>query len=276
VVFSALDSGPAREIEPLFARAGALVFSNASAFRMAPDVPLIIPEVNPEHLELVGGQRGARAWEGAILCNPNCTTTVLTLALAPLHEAFGVEAVCATSMQALSGAGYPGVSGLDALGNVLPHIPGEEEKLESETQKLLGRMVSERIEPAGLHVSAHCNRVAVGDGHTMSVSVRLSGEPSPGSVREVLEGWRPPATQGDLHSAPPVPLRVHCAADRPQVALDVERDRGMSVHVGRIRACPVLGVKFTCLGHNTERGAAGGSILVAELVRSRGLLSQRS
>jgi len=275
VVFSALDSGPAREIEPLFARAGALVFSNAAAFRMAPDVPLIIPEVNPDHLALVGVQRSARAWEGAILCNPNCTTTVLALALAPLHETFGVEAVCATSMQALSGAGHPGVSGLDALGNVLPHIQGEEQKLESETQKLLGRLDTERIEPADFCVSAHCNRVPVIDGHTLSVSVRLAAGPSPGAVREVLEAWRPQAARMGLPSAPPVPLCVHAGTDRPQVALDVGRDRGMSVHVGRIRACPVLGVKFTCLGHNTERGAAGGSLLVAELARARGLLSER-
>jgi len=272
VVFSALDAGAAREIEPAFARAGARVFSNASAFRMEPDVPLVVPEVNPDHVELLPAQSERRNWPGAILCNPNCTTTVLVMALAPLHEAFGVEAVLMTSLQALSGAGHPGVASLDALDNVVPFIAGEEQKLESETQKILGRVRGAHIEPDALALSAHCTRVPVQDGHMLTVSVRLAGAPSVGAVREVLEAWRPEPVRAGWPSAPAVALHVHAGDDRPQHRRDVDRDRGMSVHVGRLRPCPLLGIKFTALGHNTERGAAGGSLLLAELAHARGLL----
>jgi aspartate-semialdehyde dehydrogenase len=272
VVFSALDTGPAREIEPRFAAAGAQVYSNASAFRMAEDVPLLIPEVNPEHLGLVAVQRRARGWPGAILCNPNCTTTVMALALAPLHAAFGVETVMMASMQAASGAGWPGVSSLDLLGNVIPFIRGEEEKVEAETCKLLGRLEGERIVPAAARVSASCQRVAVLDGHTETVSVRLKGDPSPEAVAAVLRAWRPEPQQLRLHSAPAAPILVHTAEDRPQPRLDAEFEGGMAVHVGRIRRCPVLGIKFLAMGHNAERGAAWGSILNAELALAHGLL----
>ncbi len=270
VVFSALDSGPAAEIEPAFARAGALVFSNASAFRMAPDVPLLVPEVNPDHLDLVHVQRKQRGTSGAILTNPNCTTTVLVMALAPLHARFGVEQVSMTSLQAVSGAGYPGVASLDILGNVVPFIRGEEEKVESETVKLLGRLAGTRIVPAPIVVSAACHRVPVLEGHTDAVSVKLAGAPTPAEVAACLAAWRPAPQEIGLPSAPPAPVRLHTAEDRPQVRRDVEEDGGMSVHVGRVRACPLLGVKFSLLGHNTERGAAGGSLLNAELAHARG------
>ena len=272
LVFSALDAGPARELEPRFAAAGAQVFSNASAFRMAEDVPLLVPEVNPEHLGLLETQRRERGWSGAILCNPNCTTTVMVMALAPLHAAFGVETVMMSSLQAASGAGWPGVSSLDLLGNVVPFIRGEEEKVEDETGKLLGRLVGGRIERASARVSASCQRVPVIDGHSEAISVRLRGDPSPEDVAEVLRAWRPEPQQLGLPSAPQAPILVHTAEDRPQPRLDAEFDGGMPVHVGRIRRCGVLGIKFLALGHNVERGAAGGSILNAELAHARGLV----
>lgn len=261
LVFSALDTEAARALEPAFAAAGAVVCSNAAAFRLEPDVPLLVPEINPEALDLVGGQRRRRGWKGAILCNPNCTTTILALALAPLHRAFGVEAVLMASLQAASGAGHPGVPSLDLLGNVVPHIPGEEAKVEAELPKLLG---------GPLTVSALCHRVPVVEGHTEAISVRLRGGPSPEAVREALARWR---SGLDLPSAPGSPLILHGTEDRPQPRLDAEAGGGMAVHLGRIRPCPLLGVKLTALGSNTERGAAGGALLNAELAVARGLLS---
>ncbi len=271
VVFSALDSGPASELEPRFAQGGALVFSNASAYRMAEDVPLLVPEVNAAHLDLLQTQRQRRGWKGGIVCNANCTATVLVMALAPLQAAFGVEAVMMTSMQAVSGAGYPGVPSLDILGNVVPFIRSEEDKVEEETPKMLGRLAGASVEPAPLAVSALCHRVPVLEGHTEAVSLRLRGNPTPAQVREALEAWNPLKELG-LPSAPSRPIRLHEAQDRPQVRRDVEADEGMSVHVGRLRPCPILGLKFTLLGHNTERGAAGGSILNAELAHAREML----
>jgi aspartate-semialdehyde dehydrogenase len=269
IVFSALDSGPARELEPALAGAGAWVFSNASAFRMDSDVPLLVPEVNGEHLALVPAQRVRRGWTGAIVCNPNCTATVLVMALAPLQAAFGIEAVLMTSMQAASGAGYPGVPSLDILGNVIPFIAGEEEKVEAETRKILA---------AEIPVSALCNRVPVVDGHSEAVSLRLRGNPALDEVRAVLANWRPAIADFDLPSAPPSPLRLHEQANRPQPRLDLTEDwsarSGMTVHVGRVRACPVLGIKLNVLGHNTERGAAGGSVLNAELALASGALGE--
>lgn len=272
VVFSALDTMPAAELEPAFAHAGSLVFSNASAFRMAAEVPLLIPEVNPDHLALLKTQRRHHGWKGGIITNANCTTTVLVMALAPLHEAFGVEAVLMTSMQAISGAGYPGVPSLDILGNVVPFIRGEEPKVEEETPKLLGRFTGSAIEPAAMAVSALCHRVPVLEGHTEAVSVRLKGHPSVEEVLKVWQNWKPEPQQLGLFSAPPVPIRIHTLEDRPQVRRDVEQDQGMSIHVGRLRTCPILGLKFSLLGHNTERGAAGGSILNAELAHAKGYL----
>lgn len=268
VVFSALDTEPAQVLEPAFAAAGSLVFSNASAFRMASDVPLLIPEVNAAHLGLVERQRSARGWRGGIICNPNCTATVLALALAPLHAAFGVEAVLMASLQAVSGAGYPGVPSLDILGNVVPFIRHEESKVEEELPKLLGLFAGDAIAAGAFGISALCYRVPVVDGHTEAVSARLRGNPSPGMAREAFAAWRPLR----LPSSPEAVIRLHEAEDRPQPRLDVEADGGLSVHIGRIRPCPVLGLKFSLLGHNTERGAAAGSILNAELAVAEGLL----
>ena len=272
VVFSALDSGPALVIEPLFARRGAFVFSNASAFRMAADVPLLVPEANAGHLALVKTQQKNRNFKGAIVCNPNCTATVLVMGLAPLHQAFGIERVFMTSMQAVSGAGYPGVPSLDILGNVIPFIRSEEEKVEEEAPKMLGSFSGDAIEAASFAISAMCHRVPVLDGHSEAVSVALKGNPSPEQVAEILRAWRGDPRVAQLHSAPPVPIRVHLSEDRPQVRLDVEKDDGMSVHIGRIRPCNLLGVKFALLGHNTERGAAGASVLNAELAHALGYL----
>ncbi len=272
VVFSALEASVAREVEPLFAAAGCLVFSNASAFRMEADVPLLVPEVNPGHLALLSRQRRERGWAGGIVTNPNCTTAVLVMALAPLQAAFGVAAVMVTSMQAVSGAGYPGVPSLDILGNVVPHIPGEEEKVEQETPKLLGTGGPEGVTPADLAVSALCHRVPVLDGHTEAVSVRLRSTPSMDEVAGVLREWRARPQDLRLPSAPLAPVHVTDAADRPQVRRDVEAEGGMAVHVGRLRKCPLLGLKFSLLGHNTERGAAGGSLLNAELAVAEGVL----
>lgn len=273
VVFSALDREAAAGLEPAFARAGALVFSNAATFRMEPDVPLVVPEINPDHLELLVRQRRDRGWTGGIVTNPNCTTAILTMALAPLHAVFGVEAVLVTSMQALSGAGYPGVASMDIQGNVIPFIRGEEEKVETETPRILGRLGSGGVTPAPLVVSALCHRVPVLEGHTEAVSVRLRGNPSPREVAEAFAEWHPEPQRLGLPSAPQPPVRLHEAEDRPQVRRDVETGGGLAVHVGRIRPCPLLGIKFTLLGHNTERGAAGGSLLNAELALSRGVLS---
>ena len=273
VVFSALDSGPASEIEPLFAAAGSFVFSNASAFRMAADVPLLVPEANAGHIALIATQQRVHAWKGAIVCNPNCTATVLVMGLAPLHEAFGIERVFMTSMQAISGAGYPGVPSLDILGNVIPFIRNEEAKVEEETPKMLGRLVGGEIEAAPFAISAMCHRVPVIEGHSEAVSVTLRGNPSPEQVAGAFRTWQGDSRVSVLHSAPEVPIRVHTAEDRPQVRLDVEKDSGMSVHVGRIRSCPLLGIKFALLGHNTERGAAGASVLNAELAHALGYLA---
>ena len=272
VVFSALDSGPAKEIEPLYAAAGSLVFSNASTFRMAADVPLLVPEANADHLGLLFAQRRERGWKGGIVCNPNCTATVLVMGLAPLQKAFGIERVFMTSMQAASGAGYPGVPSLDILGNVIPFIRSEEEKVEEETPKMLGRFTGVAVEAATFTISATCNRVPVLDGHSESVSVALQGNPSVEQVVEAFRSWRGDPRVAKLHSAPEVPIRVHTADARPQVRLDVEKDHGMSVHVGRVRPCGLLGIKFHLVGHNAERGAAGASVLNAELAHAMGLL----
>ena len=273
VVFSALDTAPAREIEPAFAATGAVVFSNASAHRMAADVPLLVPEVNAAHLGMLEVQRRGRGWRGGIVCNPNCTATVLVMGLGPLQETFGIEAVMMTSMQGVSGAGYPGVASLDILGNIIPYIGSEEEKVEEETPKMLGGFDGESFQPAGFEISALCHRAAVVDGHMEAVSVRLQGDPPPADVEEAMRSWNPEPQRLGLHSAPQPPIRLHAQPDRPQPRLDVERTGGMPVHVGRIRRCPLLGIKFSLLGHNTQRGAAGASVLNAELAYAKGLLT---
>ena len=270
LVFSGLPTEIAKDAEKEFAMAGIAVCSNASAYRKEEDVPILLPEVNPEHIGIIPTQQKNHGWSGWIVTNPNCTSTVLVMALAPLQAAFGIEALMMTSMQAVSGAGYPGVPSLDILGNVIPFIRNEEEKVEEETPKLLGTFAKDHIELAPMVVTALCHRVPVLEGHTEAVCVKLKGDPSPEDVREAMIGWTGEPQLLGLPTAPPVPIHVHDEPDRPQVRKDVEGDGGMSVHVGRIRRCPLLGIKFTLLGHNTERGAAGASILNAELAHAKG------
>ncbi len=272
LVFSSLDSKVAGEVEKAFARAGHVVVSNSSNHRMDADVPLLIPEVNPDHLALVRGQRKERGWTGMIVTNPNCTAIGLVMSLAPLEKTFGLEKVLVTSMQAVSGAGYPGVPTLDILGNVIPHIGGEEEKVEGETQKLLGRFVEGRVEPGKFAVSAHCNRVPVEDGHMESISVSLRTK---ASVRDLIEAWRKfrgLPQERELPSAPEHPIVVRDERDRPQPKFDLNTEGGMATVVGRARPCSVLQFKYTALSHNTIRGAAGAALLNAELMKSEGYL----
>ena len=267
LLFSALTSDVAKTVEREFANAGHFVVSNASAHRMDPDVPLMVPEVNGDHLALLDQQSFPSG--GGLVTNPNCSTIGLALALAPLHLRFGIEAVSVVTLQALSGAGIPGVPSLVALDNVVPYIGGEEDKLETEPCRILGTVGSEGITPASFPVSAQCNRVAVTDGHTECLSLRLSGSPTPQEVHETLASFQSPTTSG-LPSAPSVPIVVLDSADRPQPRLDRDRGEGMSLTVGRIRECPILGIKMVILSHNTIRGAAGGSLLVAELAVAAG------
>ncbi len=276
LVFSALDTEPARDIEPAFAAAGAFVFSNASTYRMDEDVPLLIPELNAAHLGIIERQRANRGWTGAIITNPNCTTVVLASALAPLERAFGIEAVMMTSMQAISGAGYPGVSALDIAGNVIPYIRNEEPKVESEADKILGRLAGAGLDaaqvPAPFPISATCTRVPVNEGHTITVSVRLKGNPSVEQVEAAFRSFTPDTAGLNLHSAPDRFIALSDNPDRPQPRRDVEVDGGMRITIGRVRSCPVLGIKFVALGHNTERGAAGASVLNAELALAKEVL----
>ena len=271
LMFSALDPTAAKDIEPAFASAGHLVISNARSYRMDPLVPLLIPEINADHLALLPAQRRARGWSGAIVTNPNCSTVVLSLALAPLRQ-FGLKSVMVTTLQAVSGAGYPGVASLDILGNVVPTISGEEEKMESETQKILGSLTGESVTPHPVVVSAQTTRVPVIDGHTESVSVAFEKRPSIDDVIAALRAFRGRPQELKLPTAPPNPVVWLQQNDRPQPRLDAERDGGMTVSVGRVRKCRVLDVKFVALGHNTIRGAAGAAVLNAELMRAEGLL----
>ncbi len=272
VVFSALDTDAARELEPLFAAAGCLVFSNASAFRMEADVPLLIPELNADHLGLLELQRRLRGWKGGIVTNPNCTTAVLLGALGPLHRAYGAREVSAVSMQALSGAGYPGVPSLDAMANVIPYIKGEEDKVETEARKILGRLDGGRILEAPIAISAQCNRVPVLEGHTIAVNLRFGTQPTMAELEAALASFVPDTAGLGLHTAPTSFVRVRHEADRPQPRRDVEEGGGMELQVGRLRPCPVFGAKLVVLGHNTERGAAGASVLNAELALARGFV----
>ena len=272
IVFSSLPSGVAREAEENFARAGYAVISNSSAFRMDEDVPLLIPEVNHEHLELLDLQRKRRGFgDGFIVTNPNCSTVMLAMALAPLHACFGVEAVVATTMQAISGAGYPGVASLDITDNVLPFIENEEEKMEAETLKILGRIEAEGIREAQMRVSAQCNRVQVLDGHMASIRVKLSRRAGLEEVRAALAAFRSLPQELRLHSAPEHAIIVRSEPDRPQPRLDRDAGRGMSVTVGRIARDTVLDYRFVALSHNTIRGAAGAAILNAELLIAKNI-----
>ena len=269
---SALPAEVAGEIEQRLAKDGHAVLSNTRTHRMEPDVPLLIPEVNPEHVAAISVQQRNRGWSGFIATNPNCSTIHMVLALKPLQQVFGLEAVLVTTMQAVSGAGYPGVSSLDMLDNVVPYIGDEEGKMETETQKLLGGYGDGGFAPAEIVVSAACNRVPVRDGHTECVNVRLREQAPPEEVVAAFEAFRGKPQELGLPSAPPQPVVVRREPNRPQPNLDRDTYAGMASIVGRVRPCPLMGVKFVVLGHNTVRGAAGASILNAELLKVEGLL----
>jgi aspartate-semialdehyde dehydrogenase len=271
LLFSAMDASVATEIERAFAQAGHVVVSNSKNHRMERDVPLLVPEINPDHLKLVPGQQRARGWKGQIVTNPNCSTVVLTMGLAPLKQ-FGITKVIATTMQAISGAGYPGVPSMDINANVIPYIGGEEEKMQQETQKILGTFRGDHVEPLAAKVSAHCNRVPVLDGHTVTISVELTAKPSEADLIRAFESFRSVPQERNLPSAPKQPVIYMREINRPQPRKDVERENGMAAFVGRLRPCPVLDWKFIALGHNTVRGAAGAAVLNAELMHSEGML----
>jgi aspartate-semialdehyde dehydrogenase len=272
VIFAALDAKPAREIEPRFAQAGCAVISNSSAMRMDTDVPLVIPEVNPDHVQLIERQGTRKASGGFVVTNPNCSAIGLVIALAPLHRQFGIEKALCVTMQAVSGAGYPGVASLDILGNVIPYIAKEEEKMAEETLKLLGTLKDGSVRPAEFGMSAQCNRVAVEDGHTESVYVALKKKVSADDMLAAWRGFHAEPQDRKLPSAPDPAIVVDAAPDRPQPRFDLDRGRGMATSVGRLRPCTVLDWKFTVLSHNTIRGAAGAALLNAELLRARGYL----
>lgn len=271
LVFSALDASVAGDLERAFAEAGHVVVSNARNHRMDAVVPLLVPEVNADHLSLLRSQREARGWKGLIVTNPNCSTVMLTMALAPLRP-FDLRTCLVTTLQAVSGAGYPGVPSYDILGNVIPFISGEEEKIEIETRKILGAARPDAVDFHRVVVSASTTRVPVIDGHTESVSVALADRPSADDVREAFEGFRGLPQELGLPSAPARPLIYLDAPNRPQPRFDADRDGGMAVTVGRLRPCKVLDWKFFALGHNTVRGAAGAAVLNAELMHAQGWL----
>jgi len=272
VIFAALDAGIAAELEPRFADAGCAVVSNSSALRMQQDVPLVIPEVNPDHIKLIDGQSWRKKSGGYVVTNPNCSAIGLVLALAPLQQRFGLETVMAVTMQAVSGAGYPGVASLDILGNVIPYIAKEEEKMEEETRKLLGQMNGTKVVSATFAMSAQCNRVAVEDGHTESVSIRLKSKAKPEEMIAAWNSFRAEPQELQLPSAPKNPVVYFGAPDRPQPRFDIDLGAGMTTAVGRLRPCGVLDWKFTVLSHNTIRGAAGAAVLNAELLKAKGYL----
>ena len=273
LLFSALPGSSAGQVEEELAAAGFAVCSNASAHRMDADVPLLIPDVNPDHTALIRGQRARRGGAGFIVTNPNCTTTHLVCALKPLHDAFGLTAVNMVSMQAISGAGYPGVSAMDILDNVITFIGGEEEKVEIEPRKLLGQVAGNRVELADFAVSAQCNRVAVRNGHLEAVSVKLRRPATRDEVAHAFTSYRGEPQRLGLPTAPDPAIILHAADDRPQPRLDRLAGGGMATHVGRLRADPLMDYKFIVLGHNTIRGAAGGAILNGELLAAQGYLA---
>lgn len=270
IVFSGLDSRVAGPIEEQFAKASYAVISNSSNHRMDEDVPLLVPEINHEHLQLIEHQRKQRSYRGFIVTNPNCSTITLSLALAPLEKHFGVESACVTTLQAVSGAGYPGVPSLDIVGNIIPFIAHEEEKIERETRKILGRFAKGTIEFHPMKISAQTTRVAVLDGHTETVAVKLKRQASLDQIKEAFKSYSALPQELQLPTAPARPVVVRYEADRPQPRLDVEIEKGMATVVGRVRECPIFDAKFVILGHNTIRGAAGAAILNAELLKAQG------
>lgn len=269
VLFSALDAAAAGPLEAEFAAAGHLVVSNARNHRLDDVVPLVVPEINPDHLALLRQQKVARGWRGGLVTNPNCSTVFIAMALAPLRP-FGLRTVVVTTLQAASGAGYPGVPSLDLLGNVIPRIAGEEEKIERETCKILGTLGADRVEPHPVAISAHTTRVPVVDGHTATVSVALDQAPPIDEVAAALASFRGRPQALGLPSAPRTPLALLAEDDRPQPRLDADREGGMAVSIGRLRTCPVFDCRFVVLGHNTVRGAAGAALLNAELLAAEG------
>ena len=274
IVFSALHNDIAKDLEPQFAQAGFAVCSNASSYRRGEDVPLLLPEINADHIYLVKAQRKNRGWSGAILTNPNCTSTGLTIALKALDQAFGVKKVFAVSLQALSGAGYPGISSLDIMDNVIPNVAngGEEDKVEWEPRKMLGTLNDNKIDLADIKFSVHANRVAVIDGHTVCASVEFASPVDPAAAEAVLRDYRADALARDLPSSPRPVIEVRSEADRPQPRLDRMTGNGMTTVVGRVRRDPILDLEFVVLSHNTIRGAAGASIYNAELLVNENLL----
>lgn len=274
LVFSALPAPIARDVEPLFAQSGAAVCSNASAYRREPDVPILLPEVNADHAEIVAIQRQRRGWSGCIVTNPNCTSTGLTVALKALQARFGLRRVFVVSLQALSGAGYPGVASLDIIDNVIPYIGDEEGKIEWETRKMLGKFNGSQLEQASFIVSAHANRVAVSDGHTVCCSVELDSKASLEDAQHALIEYQPPEITRSLPSAPRPVIDLRSEPDRPQPRLDRATGKGMTTVVGRLRPDPLFDLKMVVLSHNTIRGAAGGAIFNAELLVEMGCVSK--
>ena len=273
LAFSALPASAAYEAELAYAQNGTYVCSNASAHRMDPDVPLLLPEVNPDHTELIRRQKQNRSSRGAILTNPNCTITGMTVALRPLQLSFGIQGAYVVSLQAISGAGYPGVASLDILGNVIPYIDGEEQKMEQEPSKMLGRLLDGKIEPTGFPISTQANRVPVAEGHLVCLSVKLGTQASLEDVAQALSSYQAPAISRGLPSTPRPVIELRSEPDRPQPRLDVMSGEGMTTVVGRLRPDPLLDYKMVILSHNTIRGAAGGSIYNAELIVEQGFLS---
>jgi aspartate-semialdehyde dehydrogenase len=272
LMFSGLDSSVAGEIEKAFAEAGHIVVSNSRNYRMEPTVPLLIPEINADHLSLLKAQGAAQGWKGRIITNPNCAAVVVAMALAPLRQ-WGLRAATVTTLQAISGAGYPGVPSWDILGNIIPYIGGgEEEKVETETKKILGSLSNGRVDFHPVVVSATTTRVPVQNGHMAVMSVGLDTRPAPEAMIEAWRSFRGRPQQLDLPSAPSQPVVYLHDPNRPQHLLDVNRDDGMTVTIGRLRPCSVFDYKFVALGHNTVRGAAGAAILNAELMHREGLL----
>src|SRR5687768_1027868 len=272
LVFSALDSGVAGDVEQAFARAGKLVLSNAKNHRMDADVPLVIAEVNAPHLDLLESQRRNRNWTGGIVTNANCAATVAAIAMAPLHQAFRISRAMVFTMQAVSGAGYPGVASLDILGNVIPFIGEEEPKVERELGKMLGTLSGGAVQNADFKVSAHTNRVPTEHGHLVCLSLEFERRVSPDEALEAMCSWHGHEEARGLPSAPEQALVVTREPDRPQTRRDVWAGKGMTVTAGRVRTDPLFDIKLVALGHNTIRGAAGGSVLNAELLAARGLL----
>ena len=272
IAFSALPTDIAKGVEPAFAQAGLMVCSNASAYRKESDVPILVPEVNAQHAHILSAQRQKRGWKGGIVTNPNCTSTGMTVTLKALQNAFGLRKVFAVSMQAISGAGYPGVASMDIVDNVIPNIDGEEAKVEWEPRKMMGTLAGDHIELADFVLSAHTNRVAVIDGHTVCISVELGSKPSLEEVTAALSTFQPPADAQDLPSTPKPAILVRTESNRPQPRLDRNTGGGMTTVVGRVRPDPILDYKMVTLSHNTVRGAAGGAIYNGELLVKLGLV----